>query len=114
MANIEQIPFEIIIEKSKGEILTSVNAIGQKYEMPSAVMLMVLEQIVDEAKLSSYSALIRNMPVELDEQNQNGSPVPTPMPTPAPTPANPPIPKPDLKAVPKVTPKVTPKNDAKA
>lgn len=112
MANVEQIPFEVILEKTKSEILTAVNAIGQKYEMPPSVMLMVIEQIVDEAKLGSYSALIRNMPVELDKQNQNGSPAPTPepVPTPQPTPANPQAPKPDLKAV----PKVTPKKDAKA
>ena len=114
MANVEQIPFEVILEKTKSEILTSVNAIGQKYEMPPSVTLMVLEQIVDEAKLGSYSALIRNMPVELDKQNQNGSPAPTTQPTPVLTPqsapANPQAPKPDLKAV----PKVTPKKDAKA
>ena len=114
MANVEQIPFEVILEKTKSEILTSVNAIGQKYEMPPSVMLMVIEQIVDEAKLGSYSALIRNMPVELDKQNQNGSsaptPQPTPVPNPQPAPANPQVPKPDLKAV----PKVTPKKDAKA
>ena len=105
MANIEQIPFEVILEKTKSEILTSVNAIGQKYEMPPTVMLMVLEQIINEAKLGSYSALIRNMPVELDKQNQNGSPAATPQPTPVPTPepasAKPQTSKPDLKAVPK-------------
>ena len=32
MANVEQIPFEVILEKTKSEILISVNAIGQKYE----------------------------------------------------------------------------------
>ena len=102
MANIEQIPFEVIVEKTKSDILTSVNAIGQKYEMPSTIMLMVLEQIVNDAKLSSYSALIRNMPVELDKQNQNGSPAPAP--TSQSTPGNSQASESDFKVVPKITP----------
>ena len=106
MANIDQIPFEIVLEKTKSEIFTSVNAIGQKYEMPSSILLMILEQIVYENKNGSYATLIRNMPIDL---NQNGSTSPTPAskPTPAPTPE--PIPKDPQ--VPKTNLKVTPKED---
>lgn len=61
------LPFEIRIEKAKYEILHTVNQIGNSYDIPSPILIMLLEQIVEESKLNTYIAITTNYNISIPE-----------------------------------------------
>lgn len=71
----KSLPIEASVEKAKREILSAINQIGHSYELPSLIVVMIVEQIVAETKLNSYSTIVANYDISLpadiaDMQNQ--------------------------------------------
>ena len=58
MANDTSLPFEIGIEKAKSDLTKAINSIGKEYSIPSSIMTMILESILNESKLNTYSTII--------------------------------------------------------
>ncbi len=54
----EQLPIEVGIEKAKNDIINAINYIGQAYNIPVAVLSMIINEIADEAKIASLSEII--------------------------------------------------------
>ena len=70
--NQDTLPFEIGIEKAKNDIINMINVIGQKYSIPSSILSMILQNIVDESKANVYSTIISNYDISLPKDKKNG------------------------------------------
>lgn len=65
------LPFEVGIEKAKHDIIVAINIIGQKYSIPSSILSMILQSIVDESKINTYSTIISNYDITSIKDNEN-------------------------------------------
>lgn len=59
------LPIEIGLEKAKREILQAINQIGNSYDLPSSLVLMLVEQIVHDTKLNTYETIVTNYDISL-------------------------------------------------
>ena len=60
MANTESLPFEIGIEKAKRSMVHAVHQVSKEYDIPASLMVMILENIVIESKLNTFSTIVAN------------------------------------------------------
>jgi len=71
MANNESgYPIEVCIEKVKNELVSVSNAIANKYSLPSSLMAMILEQVVSDIKINTFSTIIAHIPIETDSDTK--------------------------------------------
>ncbi len=59
------LPIEVGLEKAKREILQAINQIGNSYDLPSSLVLMLVEQIVNDTKLNTYETIITNYDISI-------------------------------------------------
>ena len=71
------LPIEVGIERAKREIVAVINQIGIKYSIPSSILFMIVEDILNSSKISTYSTIIANynlsQPSENETQNSTHS-----------------------------------------
>ena len=65
MSNNDVPPIEIGLQKAKDEILQSINMIGKKYSIPSSIILLIVEQIVQDTKINTYESIIGRYDVSM-------------------------------------------------
>lgn len=53
-----KMPFEVSMIKAKEEIIMAVNQISQKYDIPTPLLTMIMEQIVSDGKINAYTTII--------------------------------------------------------
>ena len=58
MTDDTSLPFEVGIEKAKSDLTKAINSIGKEYSIPSSLMTMILESILNESKMNTYSTII--------------------------------------------------------
>lgn len=51
-----QMTFETAVNYAKNDIIDSINKIGQQYQLPTPILIMILNEIMLETKLASLSA----------------------------------------------------------
>ena len=58
MDNNEGLPFEIAIEKAKAELSKSVFEISKIYSIPSSIMTLIHQEVLNEIKLNTYGTIL--------------------------------------------------------
>lgn len=80
-----QLPIEVGFEKAKQEILQAIAQIGKSYDIPSSIMLLLIEQIVKDTRLNTYETILINYDIKIPEgvvHSQSKKPVSKPKPRP--------------------------------
>lgn len=65
MEDITNLPIEIGIEKAKRDIVTAINQIGREYSLPSSILFMVVEEVLNSSKNSTYTTIIANYDISI-------------------------------------------------
>lgn len=71
------LPIEVGIEKARDEILTMLNAIAQKYSLPSAVITLLLESMVNAIKNTTYESILSNYNLSPSANGASNNAAPT-------------------------------------
>lgn len=69
------LPIEIGIEKAKKDILRAINQIGNSYDLPSSIVLMIVEQIAHDTRLNTYETIITTCDISIPEKLANSQPI---------------------------------------
>lgn len=72
-------PLEFSFEKAKNEIVNAVNYIGQLNNIPSSVLLLILENVMLSIKSTMYSEIMSSYKVPEDKPEDNENKVPEPI-----------------------------------
>ena len=67
MANMDNLPFEVNYEHVKQSLIRTINQIADSEQMPSSLMIIVLENVLQEFKLNTYSTIIGNYDISIPE-----------------------------------------------
>lgn len=67
MANNDNLPFEVNYERVKQALVRTVNQIAESEQMPSSLMIITLENVLQEFKLNTYSTIIGNYDISIPE-----------------------------------------------
>ena len=76
------LPIEVGLEKARFEIVQAIGQIGDRYSIPSSLLLILLENIVNESKLATFTNILAGYdisnptPVKPSVPTQIPSPVP--------------------------------------
>ncbi len=65
--DINKLPIEISLMRAKREILQAINQIGNSYNLPSSITTMLVDEIVKESSLNTYTTILSNYNIELQE-----------------------------------------------
>ncbi len=65
--DINKLPIEISLMRAKREILQAINQIGNSYNLPSSITTMLVDEIVKESSLNTYTTILSNYNIELPE-----------------------------------------------
>lgn len=74
MANTDGLPFEIGIEKAKSDIVNAIGEIGKRYSIPSSIMTMILQSVVEDSKLNTYSSILAYYDISNPNTSTNQEP----------------------------------------
>lgn len=64
------LPIEVGIERAKREIVAIINQIGIKYSIPSSILFMIVEDILNSSKISTYTTIIANYNLSQPSENE--------------------------------------------
>lgn len=68
----ESLPFEVGLEKAKQKIVMAINQVGMEYEIPSALLGILISEIAMENKINHYSTIIGAYDISVPkEMNKN-------------------------------------------
>ena len=67
MANNDNLPFEVNYERVKQALVRTINQIAESEQMPSSLMIITLENVLQEFKLNTYSTIIGNYDISIPE-----------------------------------------------
>ncbi len=59
------LPIEVGLEQARREMVDAVNRIGTKYNLPSSIVVLVLEKMVYESKLNTFETLVSYANIEI-------------------------------------------------
>ncbi len=65
--DVNKLPIEISLMRAKREILQAINQIGNSYNLPSSITVMLVDEIVKESSLNTYTTILSNYNIELPE-----------------------------------------------
>lgn len=71
MEDLGNLPIEVGIEKAKRDIVNAINQIGRSYSLPSSILFMVVEEVVNSSKNSTYATIIANYDISIPGANNN-------------------------------------------
>lgn len=60
----QQIPFEVVMDRARRDIVQFIEQVGNRYSIPSAILVIMLEQIVKDSKIAAYENMFNSMNVQ--------------------------------------------------
>ena len=60
----QQIPFEVVMDRARRDIVQFIEQIGNQYSIPSGILVIMLEQIVKDSKIAAYENMFSSMNVQ--------------------------------------------------
>jgi hypothetical protein len=66
----EELPIEVGIERAKREIVAAINQIGSNYGLPSSILMLVVEDVINNSKIGTYTTIISNYDISAKKPNQ--------------------------------------------
>ena len=60
----QQIPFEVVMDKARRDIVQFIEQVGNQYSIPSGILVIMLEQIVKDSKIAAYENMFSSMNVQ--------------------------------------------------
>lgn len=60
----QQVPFEVIMDRARRDIVQFIEQVGNQYSIPSAILVIMLEQIVKDSKIAAYENMFNSMNVQ--------------------------------------------------
>ena len=67
MSNSDNLPFEVNYERVKQSLVRTVNQVAESEQMPSSLMIIILENVLQEFKLNTYSTIIGNYDISMPD-----------------------------------------------
>lgn len=67
MTDISNLPFEVHYERVKQNLIRTINRISETEQMPPSIMMVVLENVLQEYKVNSYSIILGNYNISIPE-----------------------------------------------
>ena len=52
----QQIPFEVVMDRARRDIVQFIEHVGNQYSIPSGILVIMLEQIVKDSKIAAYES----------------------------------------------------------
>ena len=68
----QQIPFEVVMDRARRDIVQFIEQVGNQYSIPSGILVIMLEQIVKDSKIAAYESVFGSL-------NLNQQPAPAPI-----------------------------------
>lgn len=59
------LPIEVGFERAKRELLQAINQIGKRYNLPSSLMTLIVQQLITESKLNTFEVIVANYDITL-------------------------------------------------
>ena len=60
----QQVPFEVIVDKARKDIVQFIEQVGNQYAIPSGILIIMLEQIVKDSKIAAYESMFNSMNIQ--------------------------------------------------
>lgn len=60
----QQVPFEVIMDRARKDIVQFIEQVGSQYAIPSGILVIMLEQIVKDSKIAAYENMFSSMNVQ--------------------------------------------------
>ena len=76
------LPIEVGLEKARFEIVQAIGQIGDRYSIPSSLLLILLENIANESKLATFTNILASYNISNPTPVRPSSPTPTSSPAP--------------------------------
>lgn len=65
--DVSNLPFEIPYERTKQALVRTINKIAEDESMPSSLMIIILENVINEFKNNAYAQIIGNYDVSIPQ-----------------------------------------------
>lgn len=71
----DKLPVEIAVDKARADILSMLNTIAQKYSLPSSMITLILESLLNSIKITTYENILATYKLVNPNQPQPTQPV---------------------------------------